>query len=411
MSGGTAGLLRTAGAQPERLVVGFVRVLRSAGLDVPSGAPVAYAEALAAVGLARPRAVYWAGRATLVRRPEDVPAYDAAFDAYWLGRPLAAQPLPVARTIAIATDEPDDDGTEPEAGDDGEVPVLQLRYSPVEVLRHKDFADCTPAELEEAQRLMAAVRWGGARRRTRRRRTAPRRGDWPDLRRTVRLALRTGGEPLQRRWLEPAERQRRVVFLCDVSGSMSPYARALLRFLHVAVVGRRRVEAFTIGTRLTRVTRALSVHDPDAALAAAAGAVADWSGGTRLGEALAEFNDRWGVRGVARGAIVVVLSDGWDRGDPAVLGAEMARLRRVAHRVVWVNPLKATPGYQPLVRGMVAALPYVDDFVEGHSLASLEALLEVLHDAAPAGQRGSMAARGAPEPATAGGRGQEEHGT
>ena len=411
MSGGTAGLLRTAGAQPERLVVGFVRVLRSAGLDVPSGAPVAYAEALAAVGLAAPRAVYWAGRATLVRRPEDVPAYDAAFDAYWLGRPLAAQPLPVARTIAIATDEPDHDGAEPEAGDDGEVPVLQLRYSPVEVLRHKDFADCTPAELTEAQRLMAAVRWGGARRRTRRRRTAPRRGDWPDLRRTVRLALRTGGEPLQRRWLEPAERQRRIVFLCDVSGSMSPYARALLRFLHVAVVGRRRVEAFTIGTRLTRVTRALSVHDPDAALAAAAGAVADWSGGTRLGEALAEFNERWGVRGVARGAIVVVLSDGWDRGDPAVLGAEMARLRRVAHRVVWVNPLKATPGYQPLVRGMVAALPYVDDFVEGHSLASLEALLEVLDDGAPAGQRGSMGGRGAPEPATAGGRGQEEHGT
>ena len=161
---------------------------------------------------------------------------------------------------------------------------------------------------------------------------------------------------------------------------MAPYARALLRFLHVTVTGRPRVEAFTIGTRLTRVTRMLSAHDPDAALAAASRAVPDWSGGTRLGDALGDFNALWGVRGFARGALVVVLSDGWDRGDPEVLAEQMARLARVAHRVIWVNPLKATPGYAPLVRGMAAALPYVDDFVEGHSVESLEALARLLVD-------------------------------
>jgi uncharacterized protein with von Willebrand factor type A (vWA) domain len=159
---------------------------------------------------------------------------------------------------------------------------------------------------------------------------------------------------------------------------MDPYARALVRFLHAAVVGRARVEAFALGTRLTRITRELSSRDPDTAVARAAAAVADWSGGTRLGEGLRAFNDTWGVRGMARGAVVVILSDGWDRGDPAVMAEQMARLSRVAHRVVWVNPLKASPGYAPLARGMAAALPYVDDFVEGHNLAALEELVEVV---------------------------------
>jgi uncharacterized protein with von Willebrand factor type A (vWA) domain len=161
---------------------------------------------------------------------------------------------------------------------------------------------------------------------------------------------------------------------------MEPYARALTRFAHSAVAGRRhgQVEVFALGTRVTRITRELATHDPDVALQRAGGAVADWAGGTRLGEGLRQFNDRWGVRGLGRGAVVVILSDGWDRGDPAVLGAELARLRRVAHRLVWVNPLKASPGYAPLARGMAAALPHVDEFVEGHSVASLEALAEVV---------------------------------
>jgi uncharacterized protein with von Willebrand factor type A (vWA) domain len=159
---------------------------------------------------------------------------------------------------------------------------------------------------------------------------------------------------------------------------MEPYARAFVRFLHAAVVGRRRVEAFALGTRLTRITRELSSRDPDAAVRAAAARVDDWSGGTRLGEGLRAFNDGWGVRGMARGAVVVVLSDGWDRGDAAVLREQMERLRRVAYRIVWVNPLKASPGYAPLAQGMAAALPYVDEFVEGHSLAALETVADAI---------------------------------
>jgi uncharacterized protein with von Willebrand factor type A (vWA) domain len=194
----------------------------------------------------------------------------------------------------------------------------------------------------------------------------------------VRRSLRAGGEPIDRAFSTTTMRPRRVVLLCDVSGSMAPYARALLRFLHVAVAGRTRVEAFALGTRLTRLTRELSTRDPDAALAAAAARVVDWSGGTRLGDGLRTFNDEWGCRGLARGSVVVILSDGWDRGDPTVLASEMQRLARVAHRVVWVNPLKATPDYAPLARGMAAALPYVDDFVTGHSLAALEELAGVI---------------------------------
>ncbi len=198
------------------------------------------------------------------------------------------------------------------------------------------------------------------------------------MRRTVRRALRTGGEPIERRFEVPATQRRRIVLLLDVSGSMEPYARAFVRFLHAAVVGRTRVEAFALGTRLTRITRELSSRDPDAAVAAAANRVSDWSGGTRLGEGIQVFNDTWGIRGMARGAVVVILSDGWDRGGPELLAEQMARLARVAYKIVWVNPLKATPGYAPLAQGMAAALPYVDEFVEGHSLAALEQLAEVI---------------------------------
>jgi uncharacterized protein with von Willebrand factor type A (vWA) domain len=198
----------------------------------------------------------------------------------------------------------------------------------------------------------------------------------------VHKSLRLHGEPIERAFLEPSERPRRVVLLCDVSGSMESYSRALLRFLHAAVVGRGRVEAFALGTRLTRLTRELSSHDPDAAMAKAATAVEDWSGGTRLGEVLRQFNDEWGVRGMARGAVVIILSDGWDRGEAGELAEQMARLHRVAHRVVWVNPLKVTPGYAPLARGMAAALPFVDLFVEGHSFDALDRLAAAIAETA-----------------------------
>jgi hypothetical protein len=365
----------------DRIAVAFARILRGAGLDVPVGATITYARALDAVGLDRRDDAYWAGRAALVRRPEDAAVYDRAFTAFWDGVPAdPTAATPPAVEIVLAFDDPGTDAPpEGPTGDaEDDLPVVAVRWSPAEVLRHRDFATYTTAEHAEARRLMADLRLAGALRRSRRYRPVHRNRGRPDLRRTVRRSLRAGGEPVRRAFRAPSSRPRRVVLLCDISGSMEPYTRALLRFLHVAVAGRSRVEAFAFGTRLTRLTRELSSRDPDAALSAAAQRVTDWSGGTRLGEGLRTFNDQWGLRGMARGAVVVVLSDGWDRGDPALLADEMARLARVVHRIVWVNPLKATPEYAPLARGMAAALPYVDEFVTGHSVAALEELVEVI---------------------------------
>lgn len=368
---------------PVLLPVAFVQAVRAAGLRVPVGATVVYAQALGELGLHERDLVYWAGRATLLNRPEDRAIYDRIFDLFWERRSLGGEvAAPAAGQVELALDEEPDAGLESERVPTGERgPVLTVRYSATEVLRHKDLAACTTDELDEAHRLMADVRLAGAMRRARRlrpTRRAHRSGSRLDLRRTVRRALRTRGELTRPSERAPGMRPRRVVLLLDVSGSMDPYARALLRFAHAAVVGRGQVEAFTLGTRLTRLTRELSNHDPDAALRHASSSVADWSGGTRLGAGLREFNDRWGTRGTARGAVVVLLSDGWDRGEPDELAREMQRLKRVAHRVVWVNPLKATPDYAPLARGMAAALPYVDAFVEGHSVSALEDLVTVI---------------------------------
>jgi uncharacterized protein with von Willebrand factor type A (vWA) domain len=366
------------------IAVAFARVLRSRGLTIPVGTVVTFAEALDAVGLAGRDGVYWAGRTTLVRKPEDIGVYDKVFDAFWLGRRPDGAADPVAtETVTLVLDDPDGEEGADQGDDEEEIegPVLAVRYSGPEILRHRDFAAYSDDEFAEARRLMADLRLAGALRQSRRLQPARRgRGSRPDLRRTVRRAIRSGGEAVRQERLEASQRPRRVILLCDVSGSMEPYSRALVRFLHAAVTSRQRgrVEAFALGTRLTRITRELSSRDPDAAIAAAARQVVDWSGGTRLGEGLRQFNDRWGVRGMARGAVVVILSDGWDRGDPEQLGREMARLSRVAFRIVWVNPLKAAPGYAPLARGMAAALPYVDNFVAGHSLASLEELARVV---------------------------------
>jgi uncharacterized protein with von Willebrand factor type A (vWA) domain len=364
----------------DRLAVAFTRVLRGAGLDVPVGATVQFARALARVGLERRTHVYWAGRATLVTRPEDIVTYDRAFDAFWLGATHDAVAAEPTIPVILAFDTPADDSAAeaPAAPERDDAPVLSVRWSPREVLRQLDFAAYTAAEFAEARRLMADLRLAGALKPSRRRRPTRHARGTPDVRRTVRRALRAGGEPVRRSFVAPAEQARRLVLLLDVSGSMEPYARAFVRFLHAAVVGRRRVEAFALGTRLTRITRQLSSRDPDAAIRSAARHVVDWSGGTRLGEGIKAFADSWGVQGMARGAVVVILSDGWDRGDPELLAEQMARLARVAHKIVWVNPLKASPGYAPLAQGMAAALPYVDEFVEGHSLAALEELTEVI---------------------------------
>ncbi|MCY3960311.1 MAG: VWA domain-containing protein [bacterium] len=373
--------------QADEIAVGFVNALRGAGIDVAVGSSVNYYQALGAVGVKQRSSVYWAGRATLVTEPDDIGLYDKIFDAYYGGQQLVATPvMEVTQPITLVVDDDGDDEAE-EDGDDEDPgdPSLTLRWSRHEVLSDKDFARFTDDELDEAHRLMAAMARIGGTRRSRRRRRTHRTAGPPELRRTVRAAIRSGGEPVRRWYTEPGERLRRVVLLLDISGSMESYARALIRFVHAAVVGRRRVEVFTIGTRLTRITRELSSRDPDRALDAATEAVSDWSGGTRLGDTLAEFNELWGIRGMARGATVVILSDGWDRGSPEVMAEQMARLQRVTHRLVWVNPLKATPDYQPLAQGMAAALPYVDDFIEGHSLRSLERLADVLaDDGAPA---------------------------
>lgn len=361
----------------ERIAVAFARVLRGAGLPVPIGSVITFTDALGRVGITSADAVYWAGRATLVHRPEDLALFDRAFQVFWLQRTGTAADDDVEEqhiTLAVDDESGDDDGTSHDANDD---PTLSLRFSALEVLREKDFATYDDDELQLAQQLMTRLRFAGPPR-TSFRMQPSRRGRTPDLRATLRSAMSSGGEPIRRHWREPGPRLRRLVLLLDVSGSMEPYARAMLRFVHAAVAGRQRVEAFAIGTRLTRVTRELNSRDPDKALRQASQRVRDWSGGTRLGECMRVFNDSWGIRGMARGAIVVVLSDGWDRGDPAVLAEQMQRLQRVAYNVVWVNPLKVTPGYAPLARGMAAALPFVDHFVEGHSVSAMQHLATVI---------------------------------
>ena len=359
----------------ERMAVAFSRVLRGAGIATPIGNVITFTESITRLGIDRRDDVYWAGRATLIRRPEDIGLFDRAFEVFWNQRRSLDDVVEETLHLTINIDADDgsvDDG-QAQARDDEDDGSITLRFSSIETLRSKDFAAYSPEELHLAQELMSRLRLVGTPRSSFRMVPGSRRGR-PDLRRTVRSSLRTAGEPITRHHLENDRRLRRLVLLLDISGSMEPYARALLRFVQAAVAGRQKVEAFAIGTRLTRVTRELGARDPDKALRLASHRVQDWSSGTRLGDCLREFNDQWGVRGMARGAIVVVLSDGWDRGDPDVLAEQMRRLQRVSHRTIWVNPLKVTPGYAPLARGMAAAMPFIDRFVEGHSLDAMEQL-------------------------------------
>lgn len=379
------------GDQAARIAVGFAHALRVEGMTVPASRVLTFIQALGRLGVDSRDGVYWSGRATLMSGPEDRATYDQVFAAYWLGRVAPATHTvvtPVTIGVDDSPDEPDHGPAQP--GADAQVAV---RYSPAELLRQRDFAQLSDAEWAEGERLIAQMRVSADPRRARRRRPVRRRGEQLDLRGTVRRSIRAGGEPLRLSWRSSSTRPRNLLLLIDVSGSMESYTKALLRFAHAAMRarGRLRVSVFALGTRLTPLTRELSNGNPDAALEAAASSVPDWSGGTRLGTCLQEFNDRWGGRGMARGAVTVVFSDGWDRGDPAVIGTEMARLHRLARRVIWVNPLKATPGYAPLARGMAAALPWVDDFVSGHSIGALEELAAVISGmgnprrAAPAG--------------------------
>jgi uncharacterized protein len=353
--------------------VAFGRVLRGAGLRVGTDRVVGFARAMQELDAGSREEVYWAGRITLTSRPEDAAVYDRAFELFW-DSGGGAKPRPRPK-IRFSVPQPDQSVFPPkktvEKNEGGEEAV-KLRYSPIEVLRSKDFALYSPDEFAELNRLLADLSLSGALRRSRRLEPATR--GRHDPRRTMRGAMRTGGEAVRHRFRKTRVQPRRVVLLCDVSGSMAPYSRALLRFLHAGVVSGARLEAFSIGTRLTRITRELATRDPDRALRQAGGAIGDISGGTRLGDAVKEFVDRWGQRGMARGAVVVVLSDGWDRGDVGVLAEGMRRLGRLAYKTIWVNPLKSSPGYKPLAAGMAAALPHVDVFLSGHNFESLEEL-------------------------------------
>lgn len=364
-------------------LVAFTRLLRGAGVPVTTPRVTAYLEALRESDLASEVAVYWAGRVTLCSDPDDVARYDQAFAAWFssdprdqrMGRPRP--PAPRAATIAALSDPPPGSS----AGDDADdTPELWVAATGEEVLRDRDISELSIGEREHLRRLLALLRPDPPRRRSLRRGPSAR-GE-ADARRTLRAALRTGGEVADLSRRTRRERPRRVVLLLDVSGSMAPYADALLRFAHV--VTRRTppaVETFTLGTRLTRVTRELRQRDPERALGDAGRAIPDWSGGTRLGEALQAFLDRWGQRGVARRAVVVVFSDGWERGGTELLAAQMQRLARLSHHVVWVNPHAGKRGYEPVQGGIAAALPHVDRLLAGHSLATLQELSEVLRHA------------------------------
>lgn len=363
------------------VAVAFGRILRGVGLRVGTDRIVEFSRALEELDAGRRNDVYWSGRVTLLSRPEDIEVYDRAFRVFW-DSGGATKKLP-KRKSSSTTLQPEDSVAPPkktvEKSEAGEEAVM-LRYSPVEILRSKDFALYSADEFAELQRLLSDLRISGALRRSRRLEPAPR--GRHDPRRTLRAAMRTGGEAVRHSFRKTRVQPRRVVLLCDVSGSMGPYSRALLRFLHAGVISGARLEAFSMGTRLTRITKELGTRDPDQALRQTAGAVQDLSGGTRLGDVMKEFVDRWGQRGMARGAVVVILSDGWDRGDLNILAEQMQRIKRLAYKVIWVNPLKSAPGYQPLAGGMAAAMPHVDVFLSGHNFQSLEALAQAIADAA-----------------------------
>jgi uncharacterized protein len=389
--------------------VGFGRSLRAARLSIDLGAAVDFARALTLVDMADREQVKAAGAAVFVRRRDDRATYEAAFDAWWRRRashlPLdggatSLRPeddLPADETtLGVAPPEagddratmrPEDHGTPiPSAGgdeDEEELPIDGVlvspdAYSQGEVLRHREFDRMTPAELREAERLVDALIPNLERRRTRRyelhshgRRLAPRA--------MFRRNLGTGGQLLTWVWRRQIREPRSLVVLCDISGSMERHSRLLLRFIQaLSAASEVRTESFVFGTRLTRVTRLLRDRDRDRALARVADSVNDWAGGTRIGDSFRTFNQRWARRSLRTSGVVIVVSDGWDRGDPALVASETARLRRNCHRLVWLNPLAGTPGYQPLAGGMRAAFPYIDDFLPAGTVASLERLGEIL---------------------------------
>jgi len=352
-------------------------VLREAGLEVGPGRVTDALQGLDSVELARRDDVYWTLRQTLVSRAEDLAAFDRAFAAWFLRAPELAPPRTPETQRARGVRTASRDGKEEAADAGAEGEERAAGWSPEELLRRKDFSELSREELAKLRLLIAELAATRPQRRSRRLRRSPH-GTTLDMRRLVRASLATGGDPVDRSFRKRVETHRKLIVLCDVSGSMEPYSRAILLFVHSLLESGRGVEAFAFGTRLTRLSDELSGPDPERALEEASKRVVDWSGGTRIGASLKAFNDLWGRRALSRGAVVVIVSDGWEREDIATVGREMARLARCAYAVVWVNPLKGHPDYEPLAGGMRAALPHIDRFLPGHNLESLEDLAGVL---------------------------------
>jgi uncharacterized protein with von Willebrand factor type A (vWA) domain len=379
----------------------FGRALHDAGIPCTPERSVRFAHALSLAPPSTRDRLYCTARAVFVSAHEQVPTFDTVFAAVFDGAadPVGARGDPNAPPLqgaqagrrraapqAIPLEAPAAAGAPPLTGltdaadepppDDAERELPALVASAAERLAERDFAELGADELRALRLLMRELSLAPPLRRARRWRR-DRHGQRLDVRATLRASRRTGGDPARRVMRRRRQRPRRLVLLCDISGSMEPYTRAFLQFLH-AGVGGANAEAFVFATRLTRLTRALRSRQPDLAIERAAAAARDWSGGTRIGDSLQRFNDEHGRRGMARGAVVVILSDGWDRGDPALVAREMQRLRRLAHRIVWVNPRKASREYAPLAGGMAAALPACDAFVSGHNLQALKAVTEAI---------------------------------
>jgi len=364
----------------------FARLLHDAGLEAGPRRLTDATRALAFIDLKREDDFRTSLRSVFVSRKEDIPIFEAAFDIFWAppdprasagvipGRSRAL-PMSPERATAWANALGLNRSQMQREQESKEFPASSSGYSAEELLRHKDFEQMTWAETEQVRRLLEEAPWRVAERRTRRLR--PSRAGRIDLRRSARHAIRSSGELMTLFRRKPRVRRRPLVLICDVSGSMERYSRLLMIFAH-AIARREDLEAFVFSTRLTRITRLLRHRDLDRALESVSKGVHDFSGGTRIGDALGDFNRKWARRVLGHGAVVIIVSDGWDRGDPAHLTAELIHLRRSAHRLIWLNPLLGSEGYEPLTRGMAAALPHCDDFLAAHNVAALEDLGRLL---------------------------------
>ncbi|MGH3685825.1 MAG: vWA domain-containing protein [Pseudonocardiaceae bacterium] len=362
------------------VLVDFGRALRSKGLAVGSGDILTYCAAMAPLDPTDLVDLYWAGRTTMIVRHEDMPVYDEVFRSFFLASDSPVQKmLKVKAQSAVEAEAPFEiPATEPSGKDQEEETLLGLMASNVETLKHRSFGECTDEELAAIRRIMARIKFTPPKRRTRRTKTASD-GRKPDMRRTIRESMRTNGEMVELYWRRRRVRLRPLILILDVSGSMSDYSRALLQFAYSAKRASQKVEVFCFGTRLTQVTKPLQTRKPDEALERAAKLVVDWEGGTRIGDSIDHFVRKWGRRGMCRGGVVVICSDGLDRGDPELLSDSMERLSRLCHNIVWMNPHKGNNAdYQPQTVGMMAAQPHIDVLLSGHDLSSLEELATLL---------------------------------